>query len=162
MAESTASPPEFDEKKQPGISFLGVDLIKLEFDFSPPRPEKLQYGLSFDNEASFSKDGRQLTYIMRVDLFGTMPEDRKPGIKFKAALVGKFESVGEGNMPLAEYAKYNAPGLMIPYVRELIANVTTRSPLPTLNLGPINVGAFLKGTDATTELGQSKKPTQNT
>jgi len=96
MTESTVSPPKFDETKQPGISFLGVNLIKLEFDMGPKFPEKLQYGPSFENEAEFSEDGRQLTYTMRVDLFGAVPEERKPGIKFKAVLVGQFESGGGG------------------------------------------------------------------
>ena len=126
MTESTASPPKFDETKQPGISFLGVNLIKLEFDMGPKFPEKLQYGPSFENETEFSEDGSQLTYTMHVDLFGAVPEES------------------------------------IPYLRELVANVTTRSPLPTLNFGPINIGALMKGTSTKLELRQSKKPAQNT
>jgi preprotein translocase subunit SecB len=161
MTEDTATPPKFDEKKQPGITFLGVNLMSLEFDAGPEVPDKLRYGPTFDTNRDFSSDGTLLTYTMRVDLFGAMPEDQKPRIKFKAELVGRFEYVAGGNMSLQEYAEHNAPGLMVPYLRELVANVTTRSPLPTLNMSPINVSAFMKGTDTKLHANTSKKAVQN-
>jgi preprotein translocase subunit SecB len=50
-----------------------------------------------------------------------------------------------------------APAHIIPYVRELIVDITTRSVLPTLNLGPINVVGMIKEGAAEFIIHEEKK-----
>jgi len=63
-------------------------------------------------------------------------------------------------MSLSEFAENQAPAHLVPYVRELISNITARSCLPLLNIGPINVAALVKSGSARFEFSSPNKPSQ--
>lgn len=146
-----------DESKQPGIRFLGVELLRLNFDITQVAMEDLSYGVSFKTDARISADEKHLDLFMGVDLFGDMPKAKRPKATLEFILLGSFEIVGKQNMPIEQYAREHAPALLVPYVRETIANITTRSALPTLNIGPINVIALAKAGKSDIDIHAAKK-----
>ncbi len=146
--------------EQPGIKFAGVDLLRLSFAVKGPLPEKIPLGPTFALEAHLSDDNRTLDLLLTIDLFGSVEEEEKPPVDLNFALHGRFTATEESSMSLEEFAKHQAPAHLIPYVRELIASVTTRSILPTLNLGPINVVALVKSGEASFEVTARRKDSQ--
>jgi len=149
-----------DSSKQPGIKFTGVHLLSLEFKIKGKPESMIPTGLTFETKAELSEDGKALDLYMITDLFGDIEEPEKPPIDFNFVLHAGFEAAEQENLSLAEFARRQAPAHLIPYVRELIANITTRSVLPTLNLGPINVISMIESGQATFELQQRPKDTQ--
>ena len=143
-------------EESPGIAFLGVKLLRLDFHFRGKPPEKIPASLTFAIKADIIQ-GKRLLLHVDVDAFGGVPEDERPDIDLSFTLAGVFEKTTDEGMPLSEFAEYMAPAHLVPYVRELIANITTRSPLPTLNIGPINVRALVERGESTFSLQEEKK-----
>ena len=61
-------------------------------------------------------------------------------------------------MTLREFGEHHAPGLLFPYVRELISNLSARTVLPHLNLAPVNVFAWVKTGRATLTMVSAAQP----
>ncbi len=145
-----------DEEKQPGIRFRGVHLAKLDFELTgPPPSQKLQFAPEFEAESEISEDGLILCLEVSGSLF---PEDAP--VRFRFKIDGVFEVSEDPNMSLDEFARSHAPAHLFPYIRELVSNITARSPLPTLNIGPLNLAALLKGKDSRLEITQSPKESE--
>ena len=149
-----------EPNENPGIRFAGVKLRRLNFAVRGDVPKELPAGLSFEIDAQLSEDKTELMLLLDVDVFGAVPKDKRPDIDLNLRLVGKFEKTGEGGMSLEEFAKHNGPAHLVPFARELIANITMRSPLPILNIGPINVIALVERGIAKFAIHQDKKAEQ--
>ncbi len=155
-----------DTEQQPGILFKGVHLVQLAFRLRAAptakgeAQERISFGPRFAVGADFSEDKKKLDLSLTFDAFGAVAEGRKPPIDLNFTLLGQFEAVGEGHMPLEQFAKDHAPAQLVPYVRELLADITTRSPLPTLNMGPINIVALVSAGEATFEIHAEEKKAQ--
>jgi preprotein translocase subunit SecB len=147
--------------KQPGIRFEGVDLVSLSFAVEAVPRTPISYGISFGCNALLSEDKKALDVFLTTDLFGRLPENERPPIKFVCVVHGRFVAGEAQIMALQEFARHHAPGHLYPYVREIIASITSRSSLPTLNIGPINVIALIDSGEASFELDQKPKPTQD-
>ena len=149
-----------DANKQPGIRFTGVDVASLTFAISGQIPKPIPSAISFEITSRLSDDGNSLDIVMKTDLFGGLPENERPPIELNFVLHGQFEATPGENMSVQEFARHYAPAHLIPYVRELIANITSRSILPTLNLGPINVIAMIDAKEASFEITSAQKKAQ--
>jgi len=151
---------EMSSERQPGIRFTGVHLLRIVFAIrGGPREDvgELHYGPSFKVSRKISEDKRRLDLFLETDLFGGVPEEQKPPIEFNFVLHGQFEVAGEEHLSLEEFAEHQGPAHLFPYAREIIANITSRSPLPTLNLGPINVVALIERGDVDFQMGFEDK-----
>src|SRR4030066_1745065 len=116
-----------DKKKQPGIKFIKVFLTKLIYELPKVKPEEFEY--DFNCSDSYKIVGKTLICTLDIRLYE----------RFQLELTGIFEAIeGQENMGLEEFAKINAPALLIPFAREIISNITSRTPLPYLLLPPIN------------------------
>ena len=151
-----------DPTKAPGIKFLGVDLLTLDFSVTGEVQDTIPLGLSFTLESEVSEENRQLDLYLTVDLFGRLEPEKRPSINFTFSLRGRFQALDDDSMPLDEFCQHHAPANLMPYVRELVANITTRSPLPTLNLGPVNVIALVEEGRTKFEAHAAPKRTQET
>lgn len=149
-----------DPSKQPGIRFLGVELLRLHFDVKGDVPRPIPFGLDFTIDRSILDEGKSLDVLVHVDMFKNVEEKDKPPIEFKFVLVGHFTLGEEPNMTMDEFAKDHAPAHLVPYVRELISNITARCPLPMLNVGPINVAALVDTGQARFEFSSPAKAIQ--
>jgi len=120
-----------DKNKQPGIKFIGVFLSKLNFDLPQIKPEEFKYDFNFFD--TFKIEDKRLIYTMSIHLYDG----------FQLELTGIFEAIkGEENLDLEEFVKISAPALLMPFAREIISNITSRTPLPHLLLPPINIIAI--------------------
>lgn len=120
-----------DENKQPGIRFIQVFLSKLKYNLPQEPPDKFKYHIEFKD--TFKIDGKTLVSTLSIKLYKD----------FELELTGIFETIeGEENLELVKFAKRNAPALLIPFAREIISNITSRTPLPQLLLPPINIIAI--------------------
>lgn len=123
-----------DESKQPGIRFKGVFLSKLQYELPKIEPDKFEYDLNFID--TYKIEGNVLISTLTVQLYD----------RFELELTGIFETIkGKENLNLKKFANVNAPALLLPYAREIISNITSRTPLPQLLLPPINLVAVKNG-----------------
>jgi preprotein translocase subunit SecB len=130
-----------DNKKQPGIIFTGTTIKKLSFElnskFTQPK-EPIQLGVHLEHKNNII--GNKLECELYIELFKNV--ENAP-FKLEIALLGIFEKSEQPNMELEEFGKVNAPALMIPYLRELVDNISSRTFLPPILLPPINIAAFI-------------------
>ena len=120
-----------NKNKQPGIRFNGVFLSKLNYELPQIEPKKFKYNLNFLD--TYKIEEKKLIYTLAIQLYD----------RFQLELTGIFETIeGEENLDLEQFAKVNAPALLMPFAREVISNITSRTPLPHLLLPPINIIAM--------------------
>lgn len=120
-----------DKNKQPGIKFERFFLSKLNYELPQVEPTKFKYSLSIESGYKIDKD--KLISTLTIQLYD----------KFGLELTGVFSTrKGEENMDLARFAELNAPSILLPFAREIISNITAKSPLPHLLLPPINMIAL--------------------
>lgn len=135
-----------DKKKQPGIRFVKVLLTKLIYELPKVKPEEFRY--NFVCEDSSKIIGKSLICTLNISLYD----------RFHIEVTGVFETMDkEENMELEEFANVNAPALLMPFAREVISNITSRTPLPYLLIPPINISAIKKKTKKKKKLTPSKK-----
>jgi preprotein translocase subunit SecB len=120
-----------DKNKQPGIRFGGVFLSRLNYELPRIEPKKFKYNFNFSD--TYKIEENTLIFTLTIKLYDG----------FQLELTGIFETIeGEENLDLKQFAKINAPALLMPYAREIISNITSRTPLPHLLLPPINIIAI--------------------
>ena len=122
-----------DKSKQPGIRFVRVFLSRLNYELPQVEPKKFKYNLNFLD--TFKIEEKILICTLAIQLYD----------RFQLELTGIFETIeGEENLDLEQFAKVNAQALLMPFAREIISNITSRTPLPHLLLPPINLVALKK------------------
>lgn len=120
-----------DKNKQPGIKFNGVYLSKLKYELPQINPKEFKYDLNFND--TYEIHDKLLISTLSIKLYDG----------FELELTGTFETIeGKENLDLNQFAEINAPALLLPYAREIISNITSRTPLPPLLLPPINIIAI--------------------
>ena len=113
-----------------------VRLTELQLKVHPEHAQNLNFNISFTCNSNFPEPSR-LVQTTEFDLARDLPD--APFV-FKFTYESSFRSDGVGSPTLEQFAEANAPAYVIPYARELIANVTARlGVIPTLVLPPINV-----------------------
>ncbi|MCX6647178.1 MAG: protein-export chaperone SecB [bacterium] len=112
----------------------GIFLTELQFKVFPDNP-KLDYNLHVTCSSHFINDN-QLTQIFNFDVMHLV---EAPPFDLKFTLEARFLSEGEGEPTLAEFSKSNGPAYVVPYARELISNLTSRTDVPTLTIPPVNI-----------------------
>lgn len=135
--------------KQPAIHFRGIYLAGLHFDLPHVKPKDFKYEIDFDVSYNIDTKGTRLTTTLHVKLYKD----------FNFDLLGIF-TVDEKNkeeFPLKQFAENNAPILLLPFAREIIHNLTSKSLIPTLMLPPINIKAFLEKKRKKETKSKSKK-----
>ena len=118
------------------IKVENISLASLELEVHPEHSANLSFNLAATCQSNFPEPNR-LIQVMEFDLARGVTD---PPFTFKFTFVSVFQSEGEGSPTLEEFAKVNAPAYVMPYARELVANITSRiGIIPPLMLPPINV-----------------------
>ena len=128
-----------------GIAFDKLILEKVTFETDPDytfgkKPLGVQFGV--DVEKSLSEDKKRLKIVLHVhiDLSGVDPSP----MKIFTVVAGYFSLHDEQNIgALEEFAEIQAPTVMFPFVREIIANLTMRTDFPPLLIPPVNMRLIL-------------------
>lgn len=150
-----------NDNVQPCIHFVDVVLTQLQFEVTGEMSGELPLGISLEYQHQIDEEHKLLIAAMKWDVFGNVPPDKRPPIKFTFTIEGAFKG-GESGMTLEEFAQGHAPGHLVPYGRELISSITSRSPLPTLRIGPINAIALMKTGKSPLAASKTKKRSQST
>jgi preprotein translocase subunit SecB len=58
---------------------------------------------------------------------------------------------------LSRFARYNAPAILFPFLREMVANVTGRTPFTPLVLPPLNVKAIIDALEKRDNEGETQE-----
>ena len=129
-----------DKNKQPGISFDTILLKELLFSRKEDLPQKPELSVKVSKSLSFSPEEDIMNFEMTCEI---KDEDNLFGIK--CTMIGIFSVItGNENMTLQEFSQKNAPALVFPYIREVIASTTTRAGIPAVIIPPINLSAIDK------------------
>ena len=104
-----------------------------------------------DVKKSLSEDKKRLKIVLHVniDLSGVDPSP----VKIFIAVAGHFSLRDEQNAgALEEFAEIQAPTIIFPFIREIIANLTMRTDFPPLLIPPVNIRVMF---------GKKKKSIEN-
>jgi preprotein translocase subunit SecB len=129
------------QNEHQGIAFEKLILEKVNFEIDPhytfgKKTLEVQFGV--DVEKSLSEDKKRLKVVLNVhiDLSGVDPSP----MKIFTVMAGYFSLHDEQNVgALEEFAEIQAPTIMFPFVREIIANLTMRTDFPPLLIPPVNM-----------------------
>jgi preprotein translocase subunit SecB len=134
-----------DKTRQPGISVDGVILKALHFERNPEVIEKPNLHVELAHAVSLSDDKRKLAIEATVSI----TDESSKSFSLTAKVVGLFSSIaGQENMTLEEFGKVNGPAMLLPYVREIVANTTLRSGLRPVMIPPFNLQALAESKPA--------------
>lgn len=129
-----------DKNKPNGIRFDAVFLSELLFKLPNVPPDKFQYNLNFNSNYSIDTEKQKLIYCLQVKLFEG----------FEISITGIFSTIkGEENLDLTAFSESNAPALIMPFLRQIVHDITSKSPLPPLLLPPINIFALINKKEST-------------
>jgi preprotein translocase subunit SecB len=132
-----------DEAKQPGIRLVQAFLEKASFghrgDFldRDPKSDPGITDMAISLESGVSDDGAGALVRARVR---TKPTTRGAYV-FDVTMAALLERSEPANMPLEEYVEMAGWTLLFPFVRETIANLTTRGRFGPVWLNPFNLKA---------------------
>jgi len=128
----------------------GVFITRLDFTLHPENRENLKYELNAKCRSYYPEPDKLVQELN----FKVTHEVDNPALDLEFTIVSNFRSEGDGEPSLKEFARANAPAYVVPYARELIANITSRTGiLPTLVIPPVNIFSLIeKGLHDTDEL----------
>ena len=137
-----------DESKQPGIKLQTVFLKEASFrhriDPMGSHPTDLRAdSTSAELEVSvLAGSGGEMAVSVRVYDDPDVSDSR---YEFSIEMVAIFDrEVGKENMPLQDFALRNGAALLYPFIREAVANLTSRGRYGPIWLNPFNITAALQ------------------
>lgn len=133
-----------DIKKQPGIQCQNVIVTKLKFDRKPELPsEKAAMEIQFNSKKKFVDDDNQLLYFLEATVI--IKDETTTFLTYSSEHVGYFGvEKSEQNMELKKFSEFNAPAVILPYIRETLSSITLKSGMKPIFLPPINIIAMLQ------------------
>lgn len=133
LARQPASPP--------GVHFTAIALDRVVFfDMQPgaPRPPSLKFVFSISR--SPADPSLDVTLALRIEPVG----EAETNFGLEAAMTAHFERVeGPNVISIEDFAKVNGPALIVPYLRELVTNLTARSRHGPIIFPTVNVHALV-------------------
>lgn len=131
--------------KDPGILLNEIYQGECHFSHSPnvlslPKSTKPEVGpLEFTAEITIRDDKR----AGRVKI--TVASTKQDSVYiFKLSMVGLFSQSDDPNMPMKQFMKGPAITIMFPFLREALANLTSRGRFGPVYLNPINTKLLVK------------------
>jgi len=136
-----------NKDKQPGINCKSVILVDSSFrriaDF-PNKNLSLNYNFEYSKELQESSANASLSLKLIVN-----NEDGEMILQLGCTYVGVFcIQEDEPNMELDNFLQFNAPAIVLPYIRHFVHSVTAQAGIEPIILPPINILALLKQSSA--------------
>lgn len=128
-----------------GISFDKMILEKVNFETDPNYTfdsDQLSVNLGLNVEKFFSDDKHHLKLVLNanVHLSGVEPSP----MRIYVSVAGYFTLQDKKNTGALEtFSEIQAPTILFPFIREIIANLTMRTDFPPLLIPPSNVWVLL-------------------
>jgi preprotein translocase subunit SecB len=103
-------------------------------------PERCEIGLSINLRVGASKNG-----VGRVMMTTTVtPDPRVKPYQIEVRVVGEFEAVNSSPAEFQLFCRQVAPGILFPYIRQIVDTATLDARYGVVRLDPINLNAFLE------------------
>ncbi len=146
------APSVAPQHQNPGIHFSSVVVDRLAFtDIGPDerKPDSLQFNFGIQRRRFEDESLREVSVVVRI-----LPAlGQTSRLSLDAVVTGRFQKLdGPGVMAFDEFAKANAPALVMPYVRELVTNITARSRHGAIIFPPVNVVKLVAEEQASAEV----------
>jgi len=134
-----------DKRKATGIYLEHIDLTSCSVgEIDTDADLRYELGLVAKSR-HLSDDGKNLVLALDFDL---MHGVTKPPFSFKCSFLAFYSKDEENaNMTWDEFRDVLALAHVIPYLRELISNITNRLPIPVLMLPPTNAFKLVEDHD---------------
>ena len=136
------------------ISRIKIDLVRLVYchfevnEAYTTAPARLNVPFGFDFRRTFISP-RELSLVASISVFEDISEAPfELSVAFELRCSVAKDALADS---LRRFGKYNAPGLLIPYLREVVSNVSVRSGFAPLILPPINVQALIDSLEDSAE-----------
>jgi preprotein translocase subunit SecB len=135
-----------ERTKEPGIRFAGVAVDRVRFDDlhvgeKPPKDLSFEFAI----RRKFWATPAAVDITVSVRAVPSDNEDSPSHFSLEVSVTGRFEPAEENpNVPLDQFAKFNGPAQVIPFVREFVANLTARSRRGLVLIPPMNVIALME------------------
>ena len=125
--------------------FTVNNIILLESSFSRIEQvvfaEEVQNNMDIQNNVAVN--GNAINVILEVTV--TQTYQGKEQVKIKVKMVWMFLKVGESQITDMEaFGRVNGAAIVLPFVREVIANMSIKAGIPAIILPPVNFTKFLK------------------
>jgi preprotein translocase subunit SecB len=137
-----------DPTKQPGIRLQTVFLKEATFRHRSEPLAGMPVEMQSDSGSAQleisvlagSKDDMAISVLATDD-----PDVTNSRYEFRVEMVAIFETEkGKENMPIQDFALRNGAALLYPFVRETVANLTSRGRFGPLWLNPFNISAVVQ------------------
>jgi preprotein translocase subunit SecB len=90
-------------------------------------------------------------------LFAAPPQDARPE-QVQVSVNAVFRVVGDDQaVPVAQFAHRHAPALIFPYIRQVVDELTSRSPYGRVLLPPTNIVALMANFDVAEASGNKRQ-----
>ena len=122
--------------------------VDVEGDQAPLPPQELEgVGIQLNVKVAFSEQGDRAFVTVRASL--ESPADKHFFVKLAAAVEGSF-ALRQAADPkvLHTFATVQAPVLLLPYLRQVITNLTAQSRVGAMVLPPLNMVEITKAMQA--------------
>lgn len=132
-----------------GVRLLGVTLERLRFEESPDAPlgGEGHLDVRWRIERRLTSESASAAQCAVRVILTAGPESK--AFLLDATLVGQFqEGTRDDKVPLPTFMAINAPAQIVPFVRELVANLTVRSRRGMVMLPSVNVVHLVQQIDA--------------
>lgn len=133
-----------DQTKQPGIRIAQIFLERAVFEHRAdmlefPPTTAVEADVDLGLNAGLTADGKKA----RIQLTVASKDEKDPLYRFSFLMTALVEAEeGQENFPLTDYVRMHAWGMLLPFVRELVANITSRGRFGPLWIKPINLVAL--------------------
>ncbi len=146
-----------DKKKNPGIRIADINLLSCNIgniNEKNGENDKLSFNLALTGlQRKVIDEGKKLVAGLFFDLMKDI--DDAPFV-FNCAFGVVYKRDDDANMTWDEFQDAHILTHVFPYLREFVANMTTRMLVPTLSLPPINVFTLLQRFEAEKTLDNSQ------
>lgn len=94
-------------------------------------------------EALISSEGRSCRVSLSVS-FQLAAEGNERAPELRTKVEGQFSAVGETSVSMEEFARVQAPAILLPFVREAVATISGKTRVGQILLNPMNLAAALE------------------
>lgn len=143
-----------DETKEPGIRPTGIVVERIRFDdirLTDARPKNLRFAYRIERRRI---DERQAEVVIHHSLRSAPATEGQPPegpFALDLSLAVRFSADEDVEMALDEFLRFNGPAQVMPFVREMVANITVRSRHGLVLLPSVNVVALVRRDESTAE-----------
>lgn len=143
-----------DPKKQPGLAISQIYLLRAHFEHATdpyaiePRNQEGEATLTVSFQATELEKSGSTVPVVAITVGVATTDDNKHPYSLDIAIQGIIEGIeGQENFPPLDYARVQGAGLLYPFLREAVGNITGRGRVGPLWIKPFNfVAAAAEGT----------------